>query len=79
MHHFTNPDWLDSWAYVQRNQSSGHEGRNNYDCYYKGIVQDAKNVLELHKQDTATMFGIHRTEEPSHSISKENDKHKLSE
>ena len=50
-------------------------GLKKYGCYYEGIVQDVDNVLELHKQDTTSTFGIHRTEKPSScSTSKENDK-----
>ena len=50
-------------------------GLKKYGCYYEGIVQDVDNVLELHKQDTTTTFGIRRIEKPSSSsTSKENDK-----
>ena len=54
-------------------------GLKKYGCYYEGIVQDVDNVLELHKQDTTSTFGIRRTEKPSScSTSKENDKQVLS-
>jgi len=53
-------------------------GLRKYGCYYEGIIQDIDNVLELHKQDTTTTFGIRRTEKPSScSIAKENDKPKV--
>ncbi len=33
--------------------------------YYKGIVENAAPILEMHKQDTVTTFGIRRTEKPT--------------
>ena len=42
------------------------------------LVQDVDNVHELHKQDTTTTFGIHRTVKPSScSTAKGNDKPKV--
>ena len=32
--------------------------------YYEGIVESAELVLEMHKQDTVTTFGIRQTEKP---------------
>ena len=54
-------------------------GLKKYGRYYEEIVQNVDNVLELHKQDTTSIFGIRRTEKPSScSTSKENDKQALS-
>ena len=40
--------------------------------YYEGIVRNAAAVLELHKQDTVSTFGIRRSKKPaSSSASKE--------
>ena len=69
-----------------RNNCTGIEGRpctplscrTQKICYYEGIVQDVDNVHELHKQDTTTTFGIHRTVKPSScSTAKGNDKPKV--
>ena len=42
--------------------------------YYEGIVERADLVLEMHKQDTVTTFGIRRTEKPRSApiVGKEN-------
>ena len=35
--------------------------------YFEGIVERVEHVLELHKQETITTFGIRRTEKPRSS------------
>ena len=49
-------------------------GLKKYGNYYEGIVERADLVLEMHKQDTVTTFGIRRTEKPrsAPAIGKEN-------
>ena len=39
-------------------------GLKRYGKHYKGIVESAELVLEMHKQDTICTFGIRRTERP---------------
>ena len=42
-------------------------GLKKYGHYFEGIVERVEHVLELHKQDTVTTFGIRRTEKPRSS------------
>ena len=51
---------LPSWA----------KGLKKYGTYYEGVISDAESVLELHKKETVTTFGIRRTEK--HACNKEN-------
>ena len=46
---------LPSWAKVLK----------KYGTYYEGVISDAESVLELHKKETVTTFGIRRTEKPA--------------
>ena len=39
-------------------------GLKKYGHYLEGIVERVEHVLELHKQETITTFGIRRTEKP---------------
>ena len=52
-------------------------GLKKYGNYYEGIVERAELVLEMHKQDTVTTFGIRRTEKPrsAPAVGKENMNH----
>ena len=52
-------------------------GLKKYGNYYEGIVERAELVLEMHKQDTITTFGIRRTEKPrsASAVGKENINH----
>ena len=50
-----NPSWTD--------------GLQQCGQYYEGIVGNAAAVLELHKQDTVTTFGIRRSKKPASSSS----------
>ena len=43
-------------------------GLKKYGNYYEGIVESAELVLEMHKQDTVTTFGIRRTEKPRSAL-----------
>ena len=56
----TNPPWA--------------RGLKKYGNYYEGIVERAELVLEMHKQETVTTFGIRRTERPrsAPAVGKEN-------
>ena len=49
-------------------------GLKKYGHYYEGVVERADLVLEMHKQDTVTTFGIRRTEKPKSApaVGKEN-------
>ena len=56
--------WTAEWAM----------GLKRYGKYYEGIVESAELVLEMHKQDTISTFGIWRTERPrsAPAVGKEN-------
>ena len=42
-------------------------GLKKYGNYYEG-TESAELVLEMHKQDTVTTFGIRRTEKPRSAL-----------
>ena len=59
------------------NSPSWTHGLQQRGEYFEGIVENAAAILEIHKQDTVTTFGIRRTEKPKSvpmSKNKENGK-----